>query len=87
MSPRPTSFSAPVVSRMMRDSREEATAKAMPLAKYFRFPLPEKRPHILIHRRPHSLLVLLDAFDAEVKARSLSLLYPFRQRRRGQARA
>ena len=31
MSPRPTSFSAPVVSRMMRDSREEATAKAMRL--------------------------------------------------------
>ena len=31
MSPRPTSFSAPVVSRMMRDSRLEATAKAMRL--------------------------------------------------------
>ena len=31
MSPRPTSFSAPVASRMMRDSSEEATAKAMRL--------------------------------------------------------
>ena len=29
MSPRPTSFSAPWVSRMMRDSMAEATAKAM----------------------------------------------------------
>ena len=28
MSPLPTSFSAPVVSKMMRDSSEEATAKA-----------------------------------------------------------
>ena len=31
MSPLPTSFSAPVVSRMIRDSRDEATAKAMRL--------------------------------------------------------
>ena len=29
MSPLPTSFSAPVLSRMIRDSREEATAKAI----------------------------------------------------------
>ena len=34
MSPLPTSFSAPVVSRMMRDSREEATAKAMRLGMF-----------------------------------------------------
>ena len=31
MSPLPTSFSAPVVSRMMRDSSDEATAKAIRL--------------------------------------------------------
>ena len=31
MSPRPTSFSAPWVSRMIRDSMEEATAKAIRL--------------------------------------------------------
>ena len=29
ISPLPTSFSAPVLSRMIRDSREEATAKAI----------------------------------------------------------
>ena len=34
MSPLPTSFSAPVVSRMIRDSREDATAKAMRLGMF-----------------------------------------------------